>query len=208
MRLDCGVIIPTKQLVKSSKHIETFIDDKNIFIGLALPDIRLDYMNVLESKTRMYNTFKNEILALIKEDSALQKEVYYSRHPYNPFPRHYIVEHLKTTMDVFRNRIIEGDVGKLELTNGPCVKNNDKQSCEKHGKCVFDEDDCRLRIPIGMFDDFMDNFANELTQEDNIVETNVIKHEQPDDILMLSNIDMISSSNDVLMEQLYPKIYE
>lgn len=208
MRLDCGVIIPTKQLVKSSKHIETFIDDKNIFIGLALPDIRLDYMNVLESKTRMYNTFKNEMLALIKEDSTLQKEVYYSRHPYNPFPRHYIVEHLKTTMDVFRKRIIEGDVGKLELTNGPCVKNNDKQSCEKHGKCVFDEDDCRLRIPIGMFDDFMDNFANELTQEDNIVETNVIKHEQPDDILMLSNIDMISSSNDVLMEQLYPKIYE
>jgi hypothetical protein len=71
---------------------------------------------------------------------------------------------------------------------------------------MFDDGECKLRIPTGMFDDFMDNFANELIQEDAMTETNVISHEQPDDILLLSNIDVMS--NEVLMEQLYPKIYE
>jgi len=185
--LPCGIVLPTKKLKNINNYLEKYIDDKNILIGYSIKDARLEYMNVLESSTSMYTSFLNEIITLIKQDANIRKDMYYIKHPHNPYSRKKKVAMLTEILSKLKENFVEVEQNELELSNTTCSKMIDKQMCQSVSKCVYSNNKCKFRIPIDTFDNYLNQAVNELIQYNSITESKIVNTmNQTEDVIIFS----------------------
>ena len=197
LRLACGVQLPPMD-VEDSEYLRRLTDDANLFVGLTTPDARVVYMNDMETAARMYLAFRNESLHHIRLNAGLQSEVYYARHPRNPYPKAFRRKRLRSALNGLRSLVKpdDNDEGPTAFTNNVCASIAKKNWCEASGHCAFDGK-CRLRVPKNKFDLLLDKLIDELMVLTDQHIKPVVGYKQPSNVVVLTQLDLLAANNNV-----------